>query len=82
MASKDNNTLFLPFIDENEIDSNKVTINEFSFQNYITSSLRFLKKLKTIDQLSKNQFKQSQELTKILENIILNLKNLEKNNKE
>lgn len=73
-------TLFLPFIDESEIDTNKVTVNEISFQNYISASLKFLKKIRKLDSLSASQRKQAEQVREAAENIIARFKALEDKN--
>lgn len=70
-------TLFLPFIDESEIDTNKVTVNELSFQNYIAASVKFLKKLRKIDKLTDAQRKQAALVKEAAEHIISRFKSLE-----
>lgn len=70
-------TLFLPFIDESEIDTNKVTVNELSFQNYIAASVKFLKKLRKIDKLTDAQRKQAALVKDAAEHIISRFKSLE-----
>jgi hypothetical protein len=64
------NTLYLPFIDESEIDTNKVTVNEFSFQNYISASLKFLKKLRKLEKISPLQRRQAGALREAINSII------------
>lgn len=70
------NTLYLPFIDESEIDTNKVTVNEFSFQNYISASLKFLKKLRKLDKLSPLQRRQTEAVREVAGAILYRVENL------
>lgn len=70
------NTLYLPFIDESEIDTNKVTVNEFSFQNYISASLKFLKKLRKLDKLSQLQRRQAEELRETIDSVLCRMAQL------
>lgn len=70
-------TLFLPFIDESEIDTNKVMVNELSFQNYIAASVKFLKKLRKLDKLTDAQRKQAVLVKEAAEHIISRFKSLE-----
>ncbi len=72
------NTLYLPFIDESEVDPNKVTVNEFSFQNYIMVSFKFLKKLRKLDKLTETQLRQAGILRESVNFIIAKLDELEK----
>ncbi len=71
------NTLYLPFIDESEIDTNKVTVNEFSFQNYISASLKFLKKLRKLDKLSPIQRKQAESLRETIDALLCRVAQLD-----
>jgi hypothetical protein len=74
------NTLFLPFIDESEIDTNKVTVNELSFQNYVAASVKFLKKIRKLDKLTTAQRKQAELVKEAADHIIARFKSLEDKN--
>ena len=71
------NTLFLPFIDESEIDTNKVTVNELSFQNHIAASLKFLKKLRKLEELTPLQRRQAEALKDTINGIMAKIIELE-----
>ncbi len=73
-------TLYLPFIDESEIDTNKVTVNEFTFQNYISASLKFLKKLRKLEKLSPLQLRQTASLREALNSILVRADQLDASN--
>jgi|GEM_PF-4760153 len=70
-------TLFLPFFDESECDTNKVIINHFSFSNYISTSIKFLKKIRKLDNLTEDQSSGTARLKEVSNAIIAHLESLE-----